>query len=500
MSSVVHAQEGVTSSDVPPADQERYIPSSQVVPALKLCEGRLDSKEDREFCFGILYSTIRTAVADAVPHTSLDGATGWSEQSALERRVSFLTLQVGGLRGQLESVLELLDAAKKSNIGLRKVIEEQKIRLKDIHSLEHPSDVGLASALRQNELLNQQVGALRRQLSSMQSLLDEAEARDAAAQVQLESLGSELNTALARVAAEERRRRQFEEAERVRLEEKVEALKDENQRLLGENQDLDRYRSEFFGRLRDVLGGRDGVRIEGDRFVFSSEVLFPPAEASLSADGKAQIANVAAILRDVAQDIPNSINWIISVDGHTDNLPPSRQPLYADSWELSQAQSLSVVRYLIEDLGVPPKRLSANGFGEYQPVSMGNTPEARALNRRIELTLNLNEQSPSRTDSVKSPITAAANCWVLDVGSTAAQVSITVQFEVDESGSVLASSFRLLSADGGTGAAVDTAFQAARRAVLRCQGEGYLPPNGLAEEQTVELAFDVGIPAVQLLR
>lgn len=96
-------------------------------------------------------------------------------------------------------------------------------------------------------------------------------------------------------------------------------------------------------------------------------------------------------------------------------------------------------------------------------------------------------------------LNASSGCWVLDVGSPAAQVSVTVGFEVDESGRVLASSFKLLSADGGTGVAVNTAFQAARRAVLRCQGEGYLPPNGLVEEQTVELAFDVGIPAVQLL-
>jgi chemotaxis protein MotB len=196
-----------------------------------------------------------------------------------------------------------------------------------------------------------------------------------------------LNTALARVAAEERRRRQLEEAERVRLEEERKRLEEEKQRLGGENQNLDRYRSEFFGRLRDVLGSREGVRIEGDRFVFSSEVLFPPAQAGLSPEGRAQIANVAAILRDVAQDIPEELNWIIRVDGHTDNLPLSGQGLYADNWELSQARALSVVRYMIEDLGIPPRRLSANGFGEYQPVNSEDTPEARAQNRRIELKL-----------------------------------------------------------------------------------------------------------------
>ncbi len=228
---------------------------------------------------------------------------------------------------------------------------------------------------------------MRRQLSSLQALLDEAEAKDVEAQIQLESLGSELNTALARVAAEERRRRQLEEAERERLEIERQRLEEEKQRLAGQNQDLERYRSEFFGRLREVLGDRDGVRIEGDRFVFSSEVLFPPAEAGLSPGGRAQIANVAAILRDVAQDIPAGINWIIRVDGHTDDLPLSGQGIYADNWELSQARALSVVRYMIEDLGIPPQRLSANGFGEYQPVNPEDTAQARAQNRRIELKL-----------------------------------------------------------------------------------------------------------------
>ncbi|WP_439118860.1 OmpA family protein, partial [Marivita sp.] len=153
------------------------------------------------------------------------------------------------------------------------------------------------------------------------------------------------------------------------------------------NQDLEQYRSEFFGRLREVLGNREGVRIEGDRFVFSSEVLFPSAQAALSVEGRAQVANVAAILRDVSQDIPEGINWIIRVDGHTDNVPLSGQGLYADNWELSQARALSVVRYMIDELGIPPRRLSANGFGEYQPINADDTAEARAQNRRIELKL-----------------------------------------------------------------------------------------------------------------
>ncbi|MGJ8556174.1 MAG: peptidoglycan -binding protein [Sulfitobacter geojensis] len=235
-----------------------------------------------------------------------------------------------------------------------------------------------AEAQRQTELLNQQVAALRMQLGNLQSLLDDAKARDISKEVELQSLGSELNTALARVAAEERRRAESEAAERARLEAEALALKEETK-------DLEQYRSEFFGRLRDVLGAQEGVRIEGDRFVFSSEVLFPPGGAVLSDEGRGEIAKVASILRSVAGDIPAEIDWVIRVDGHTDNEPLSGFGEFADNWELSQARALSVVKYMINFLGIPPDRLAANGFGQYQPVAAGDSEAARAQNRRIEL-------------------------------------------------------------------------------------------------------------------
>jgi chemotaxis protein MotB len=176
---------------------------------------------------------------------------------------------------------------------------------------------------------------------------------------------------LARVAAEERRRAELEAAEVARLQ--------------AETKNLEQYRSEFFGRLRSVLGNQEGVRIEGDRFVFSSEVLFPPGGADLSAMGAVEIAKVADILRNVAADIPDGIDWVIRVDGHTDNVPLSGLGEFADNWELSQARALSVVKYMANALDIPPDRLSANGFGQYQPVDTANTEEARARNRRIEL-------------------------------------------------------------------------------------------------------------------
>lgn len=235
-----------------------------------------------------------------------------------------------------------------------------------------------ADAQRQTALLNQQVAALRTQLGELQALLDDARARDAVQEVQLESLGSELNTALARVAAEERRRLVLEQAETVRLAE-------EAARLAAEAQNLERYRSEFFGQLRDLLGTQEGVRVVGDRFVFSSEVLFPVGSASLSPAGQAEIAKVAGILGLVSGDIPAQIDWVLQVDGHTDNVPLSGTGAFADNWELSQARALSVVRYMVDGLGLPPDRLSANGFGEFQPVAEGDSPQARAQNRRIEI-------------------------------------------------------------------------------------------------------------------
>jgi chemotaxis protein MotB len=191
--------------------------------------------------------------------------------------------------------------------------------------------------------------------------------------VQISALGSQLNAALAQVAAEQRRRAELEAERAARLE--------------AENQDLSRYRSEFFGRMRDILADQDGVRIVGDRFVFSSEVLFPPGGVDLSEAGQAQLQRIASLLRSVEDEIPPEINWILRVDGHTDNVPIRNGGKYANNWELSQGRALSVVTYLIDELGLPPERLAATGFGEWQPIAAGDSPEARAQNRRIELKL-----------------------------------------------------------------------------------------------------------------
>ena len=245
----------------------------------------------------------------------------------------------------------------------------------------------LIEAAKQQELLNQQVATLRAELGKLQELLALSEQKNADALIQLQNLGNRLNAALARAASEERKRRQLEVEERIRLEAEAKKLKEERNQLADQAQDLANYKSEFFGRLREILAGQEGVKIVGDRFVFPSEVLFEPGAASLSETGQLEIDKVANILLGVKDSIPDTIEWVIRVDGHTDNTELSGNGRYRDNWELSQARALSVVRYMVEELQFPANRMAANGFGEFQPVMMGDTAAARAQNRRIEIKL-----------------------------------------------------------------------------------------------------------------
>lgn len=205
-------------------------------------------------------------------------------------------------------------------------------------------------ALAQIELLNRQLAAIRTQLEELNKALATAEADIAARDLRIEDLGRELNLAL---------------AARV--------------------QELTRYRSEFFGRLRAVLGERQGVQIVGDRFVFSSEVLFPSASDEVSEEGLRQLVRIAETLKTVAREMPDDLPWVLQVDGHTDRRPISTAR-FPSNWELSTARALAIVKFL-RDQGVPAQRLAATGYGEYQPLDARDTPEAYARNRRIELKL-----------------------------------------------------------------------------------------------------------------
>jgi chemotaxis protein MotB len=310
-----------------------------------------------------------------------------AELQALNEVAQQRALSEEDVRKQLLAALAAQRAAEASSANALSEAEQRAILLQTANEALSREQAASAESQRQIEALNQQLAALRQQLGSLQALLDDAGARDADADVQISALGSQLNSALAQVAAEQRK---LAEEQRLLAEERARRLEleeAERRRLEVESQDLRNYRSEFFGRLRILLGDQEGVRIDGDRFVFSSEVLFQPAKADLSAEGRAEIAKVADILLGVADDIPVELNWVIRVDGHTDNLPLSGTGEFEDNWELSQARALSVVRYMSGSLGIPPERLAANGFGEYQPVNTDNTPEARAQNRRIELKL-----------------------------------------------------------------------------------------------------------------
>lgn len=297
-----------------------------------------------------------------------------------DEELTAMSLALEEARKEAEETLTLLAAARSARDEMQAQLdqdiserEKQAALLATAQAALAEEEAKSAEGERKLALLNAQVEQMRNQLSALQSTLDVRTARDAENQVQIDSLTQRLNTALAQVAAEERARAALEEAERKRLEEEAKTLQN--------------YRSEFFGRMREILGNREGVRIVGDRFVFSSEVLFEPASADLNDEGMAQIARVAAILSEVSSEIPPEIDWVIRVDGHTDKTPLSGSGAYRDNWELSQARALSVVRYMSEVLGFDPSRLVAAGFGEYQPVAEGESPEALAQNRRIELKL-----------------------------------------------------------------------------------------------------------------
>ncbi len=355
---------------------------------LATVEAQMSAAEKVRLTEAAAAQVLRERLAGVEAELSEEEATRLADAAAAETlrerlqnadtELTAMTLALEEQRRRAEQTLTLLAAAKAAKGAADLDAQAQLSAAQERAALLAVAQAALseqealtAEEQRKLALLNEQVAALRTQLGGLQSLLDASAAKDAQSNVQLQALGSQLNTALARVAAEEKRRRAVEEVERKRLE--------------AEAKDLERYRSEFFGQLRDLLGREQGVRIVGDRFVFSSEVLFQTGNAELSDEGRAQIAQIAAILKRVSDQIPAEIDWIIRVDGHTDNQPLSGLGRYRDNWELSQGRALSVVRYMSGGLGIAPRRLAANGFGEFQPINTANTAEARAQNRRIEL-------------------------------------------------------------------------------------------------------------------
>lgn len=239
----------------------------------------------------------------------------------------------------------------------QKELQDRQVRLDELMrsvagltSARDQAQAGQNDALAQVQALKSQIGQLSDQLRRLAGLLDEEKSNAAAKDTTIADLGRRLNLALA---------------------DKVE--------------ELNQSRSDFFGRLRQVLGSRQDVRIVGDRFVFPSDVLFTSGEADIAPAGRDQLAKLAAALKDMISEIPNDLPWVLQVDGHTDSRPISNAR-FASNWELSAARAISVARFLIEQ-GIPPDRVAARGFAQFQPLDNGTSEEAFARNRRIEIKL-----------------------------------------------------------------------------------------------------------------
>jgi len=261
-----------------------------------------------------------------------------------------LTDQLSRTRAGLANAEAERDRAKSLYEGLTGSGNDAAARNTELSKALDSEKQVSARAMAQIEVLNQQIAALRRQLAALEDALDASEKRDRESQARISDLGQRLNVAL---------------AQRV--------------------QELSRYRSEFFGRLRTILGNRPDVRVVGDRFVFQSEVFFDTGQAVLLPEGRAELDKLADALKELDKQIPSEIAWVLRVDGHTDVRPIS-SPQFKSNWELSASRAISVVQYLVS-LGVPPQRLVAAGFGEFQPLDPANTEEAYKRNRRIELKL-----------------------------------------------------------------------------------------------------------------
>ena len=341
-------------------------------------------------------------------------------QANLAYRVSGQDATLGEMRQQLASLSELLNIERRASADLAADLAQLQIQLET-------SETDRSALAEQLALVQATLGTRTSELTTLSAKQAETEAALAAAQDALDERLRALQMVEGQLALTEARNRTQQqtmrdlEAEttaskaevakmtlvlaglRQRIEELTSLLAEKdrqaeadkvaianlgkslNNALASRVQELQQFRSEFFGRLRDVLKGRDDVQIVGDRFVFQSEVLFEPGQADIGPTGQNQLAQLAVALADIAAKIPDDINWVLQVDGHTDNLPV-RAGRYTDNWDLSTERALSVVRFLVLQ-GVPAKRLAATGYGEFQPLTNGDSVADRRLNRRIELKI-----------------------------------------------------------------------------------------------------------------
>lgn len=277
--------------------------------------------------------SLRAQVAELTNLLALERA----EKAELQTSISSLSDALAAAEDEKERLTGMLESGGSERVA---ALEDRLKEEKEISS----------EALAQVELLNQQLAALRRQLATLEAALEAAEQKDRESQAQIADLGRRLNAALAQ---------------------KV--------------QELARYRSEFFGKLREALGNRSDIEVVGDRFVLQSEIFFASGSAALSPAGQRELDKIAGVIRSISGDIPDDINWVLRVDGHSDAAPINTVE-FPSNWHLSAARAISVVQYLASK-GIAEKRLVAAGFGEYQPLAKGEDPAAYRRNRRIEFKL-----------------------------------------------------------------------------------------------------------------
>ena len=291
-----------------------------------------------------------------------------------ERKKALETLKLLAASREAQRILkERADKFEKKLSGNDTILKEKDLALREARLRLSVQEEKAKASMQEVANLTLQTNSLKERLKELTGILDATIEKDFSNNVEIKSLGAKLNAALAKVASEQKIRAELEEKERKRLE--------------NETKNLREYRSVFFGRLKKILGDIDGIDVVGDRFVFSSEVLFDRGSADIGLEGKLQLDTISNVLKDISQKIPEDINWVLRVDGHTDKTPVSQNSIFKDNWELSQARSLSVVKYMISKHEIDPKRMSAAGFGEHQPISFSDSKEDLAKNRRIEFKL-----------------------------------------------------------------------------------------------------------------
>ncbi len=291
-----------------------------------------------------------------------------------ERKKAIETLKLLAASREAQRILkEQADKFEKKLSGNDNVMKEKDLALREARLRLSVQEEKAKASMQEVTNLTLQTNSLKERLKELTGILDATIDKDYSNNVEIKSLGAKLNAALAKVASEQKIRAELEENERKRLEKETKNLRE--------------YRSVFFGRLKKILGDIEGIDVVGDRFVFSSEVLFDRGSADIGLAGKLQLDTISKVLKDISQKIPADINWVLRVDGHTDKTPLSQSSIFKDNWELSQARSLSVVKYMINTHEINPKRLSAAGFGEHQPISFSDSMDSLAKNRRIEFKL-----------------------------------------------------------------------------------------------------------------